>query len=392
MTAQILQGDALDVLRSLPDSSVDAVVTDPPYFKVKNLEWDRQWDKPQAFIAWIGELADEWRRILKPNGSLYCFASPKMAARVEVAISERFNVLNRIVWAKNDGTYNKGGLWSRTSKDVMRSFFPQTEYIIFAEHYGADNIAKGEAGYQAKCDELRGFVFEPIRLYLRGEFERAGVKTDRANEFCGTASMAGRHYFTRSQWCLPTAPHYRALQEGLNREGRRPAPPFERFHAAPRDRYERDLRADYEDLRADYEDLRADYEDLRRPFSVTADVPYTDVWDFPTVQAYKGKHPCEKPQALLSHIIRSSTREGALVLDCFAGSGSTGEAALRLGRQFIGIEIDPHWVERAQARLASVADVAPVSEIAEARVRIERKQTAQRPLIENLPLFAALTA
>jgi DNA modification methylase len=113
------------------------------------------------------------------------------------------------------------------------------------------------------------------------------------------------------------------------------------------------LRADYEDLRADYEDLRADYEDLRRPFAVTADVPYTDVWDFATVQYRAGKHPCEKPLDLMRHIIRSSTRPDALVLDCFAGSGATLEAAHLEGRRYLGIEREARWVAYATARLAT---------------------------------------
>jgi hypothetical protein len=87
-------------------------------------------------------------------------------------------------------------------------------------------------------------------------------------------------------------------------------------------------------------------------FSVTADVPYTDVWTFPTVGYYAGKHPCEKPQAMLRHIIAASSRPNAVVLDPFAGSGSTGEAALALGRQFVGIEMSEHWVAKARERIA----------------------------------------
>jgi site-specific DNA-methyltransferase (adenine-specific) len=85
---------------------------------------------------------------------------------------------------------------------------------------------------------------------------------------------------------------------------------------------------------------------------VTADVPYTDVWTFPTVQAYKGKHVCEKPLAMMEHIIAASTKPGAVVLDCFAGSGTTGVACARLGRDFIGIELEPEYVAIAERRIA----------------------------------------
>jgi len=347
----VVCADCLDVLPTLPDGCVDLIAVDPPYFKVKNAAWDRQWDTATGFLAWMAGLRDEWFRLLKPNGSLYCFASPRMAARVECCIAERFNVLNRITWRKHDGSYNEGGMWSWANKDSLRRFFEQKEEIIFAEHYGADNAAKGEAGYGAKCDELRGFVFEPLRAYIDGEWARAGLRRAEANVACDTASMAERHFFARSQYRLPTHEHYMRLWAYANQHGRQPAPPWEEYHEAPPERFGHDGGGEY--LRADYENLRADYENLRRPFAVTADVPYTDVWDFPTVQAYKGKHPCEKPLAMMGHIVRSSTRENAVVLDCFAGSGAMLHAAHNLGRRYIGIELDETWAARARARLAA---------------------------------------
>jgi adenine-specific DNA-methyltransferase len=332
MSWTIHHGDCLDVMRGMDANSVDAIVTDPPYFKVKGDAWDRQWDKPTQFLAWLDTIADQWQRLLKPNGSLYCFASSKMAARVECLIAERFNVLNRITWQKDAG-------WAkRQCKEELRIFFPASESLVFAEHYGADNIAKGEAGYVNKCDELRGFVFEPLRAYLDCERQRAGITPRQVNEYTKT-QMAG-HWFTRVQWALPTAKHYAAIGELFNSTGGQ------------------DLRREYEDLRREYEDLRREYEDLRRPFSVTADVPYTDVWTFPTVQHYKGKHPCEKPLAMMEHIIRASTRPGAVVLDCFAGSGATGEACLALGREFVGIEKDAGYAAQARKRLQASASPA----------------------------------
>ena len=329
---RVEHGDCLDVMRGMPDNSVDAVVTDPPYFRVKGDAWDRQWDKPTQFLAWLDQIAEQWQRLLRPNGSLYCFASSKMAARVECLLANRFSILSHIVWQKGDD--NGNGMHTRQHKPDCRNWFPQTERLIFAEHYGADNIAKGEAGYVAKCDELRGFVFEPLRAYLDGERERAGWSVRRiAEEYqkvTGSRTVTGMagHWFGTVQWMLPTEQNYKWLRKLFA--------------------------GDY--LRREYEDLRREYEDLRRPFSVTPDVPYTDVWTFPTVGHYKGKHPCEKPLAMMEHIIRTSTRPGAVVLDCFAGSGSTGLACHNLGRSFIGIEREAEYVALAQARIAPKID------------------------------------
>ena len=318
----LFQGDCLDVLPTLPDNSIDLIVTDPPYFRVKKDAWDRQWGTPKLFLAWLDRVLAEFHRVLRPNGSLYVFASPQMAARVEVLTAERFNVLSSITWKKGDA--NGNGPHSKHHKEGLRAFASQTERVIFAEHKGSDNIAKGEAGYEAKCDQLRGFVFEPIRKYLDDERIAARFSRGDCDAACGN-QMSG-HYFSTVQWTLPTEANYLKLREAFNKSG-----------------------GGY--LQRQYEDLRTQYEDLRRPFAVTADVPYTDVWDFPIVSHYAGKHPCEKPQALLRHIIAASSRPGAVVLDAFFGSGAVGEAAVALGRRCVAVEMSEHWVQSSAQRL-----------------------------------------
>ena len=318
MNYEVHTADCLDHMRTMPDNAVDAVVTDPPYFRVKGEAWDNQWKDRAAFLSWMGELCAEWQRILRPNGSLWVFASPQMAAGVECKVGEYFNVLNSVVWVKDAG-------WGKKArKEDLRAFFPCTERIIFAEHHGADNIAKGEAGYIRKCDELRGFVFEPLRAYLAGEMARAGHSLGSVNEAWqkrnNSKGNMSSHWFGVAQWMLPTAENYHWLRDLFNSAG------------------------------GEY--LRRDYEDLRRPFAVTAEDQYTDVWEFQTVPASPGKHVCEKPLPLMRHIIKSSTKPGSVVLDCFAGSGSTGCAAVELGRDFIGIEKDELWAQRARARIA----------------------------------------
>ena len=85
---RFIQGDCREVLPTLPDASVQLLVVDPPYFKVKmdylgeKLTWDCQWSTREAYLGWLRQLAKEWQRVLTPNGSLYCFASPQMAAWV----------------------------------------------------------------------------------------------------------------------------------------------------------------------------------------------------------------------------------------------------------------------------------------------------------------------
>jgi adenine-specific DNA-methyltransferase len=327
---KIINGDALATMRDMPAASVDAIITDPPYFRTIDAKWDNAWDSAESFLSWFDELVTQWDRLLKFNGSLYCFASPKMSARVELRIVERFQVLNSIRWIKPDQTGAR-----KSDVTALRTYWSPWEACIFAEHYGADNRAKGETGYHAKCDELRGFVFEPLRAYLDGERERAGFTAAEIGAELGTFMQ--RHWFSASQWELPTAEMYSRLQVLFNRKG---------------GEY---LRREYEDLRREYEDLRREYEDLRRPFSLSREVEFNDLWTFNTTPLGPHRHTCEKPVDMLKHLVGVSTRPGATVLDCFAGSGSTGEACVSLGRDFIGIEADPAWCQRAQSRLVEVA-------------------------------------
>lgn len=66
-----------------------------------------------------------------------------------------------------------------------------------------------------------------------------------------------------------------------------------------------------------------------------------------------GKHPTQKPVALIERCLLASTEKGALVLDPFMGSGTTGIACLTHQRGFVGIELDPEYIERAVKRLSS---------------------------------------
>ena len=70
-------------------------------------------------------------------------------------------------------------------------------------------------------------------------------------------------------------------------------------------------------------------------------------------------HPTQKPEALLHRVILSSTRVGDVILDPFFGVGTTGAAARRLGRRFIGIEREAKYADLARTRIAKVVPIAP---------------------------------
>ncbi len=82
------------------------------------------------------------------------------------------------------------------------------------------------------------------------------------------------------------------------------------------------------------------------------------LWTIPTPRREEkafGGHPTQKPLKLLERIVQASSAEDDLVLDPFSGSGTTGVAALKLGRRYVGVELDPKYLEISRLRLEAVA-------------------------------------
>ena len=85
-----------------------------------------------------------------------------------------------------------------------------------------------------------------------------------------------------------------------------------------------------------------------------------NVWRFPAppaVEKTHGHHPTQKPLALLRRLLEASCPASGLVLDPFCGSGTTGVAALELGHRFIGIDIDPDYLNLSWARLMAAREL-----------------------------------
>ena len=214
-----------------------------------------------------------------------------------------------------------------------RQFVPFWEGIVFAEQY-AD-------AYGEEAKALHREVFAPMGRYLLEERERSGFsRREVAARLSGYKNLESATANV-SNWELGknliNERDYASLRGALNSAG---------------GEY---LRREYEYLRREYEDLRREYEDLRRPFGLDRRDLLGDIWDFPSVPPSPTRHPCEKPEPLLAHIIRTTTRPGDTIIDPFAGSGSALRVARQLGRKAIGIEMDPKWCEHATRRLGQAS-------------------------------------
>ena len=72
-SVDLINADCLHFIQSLPDDSIDLIVTDPPYFKVKPNGWDNQWKGDEDYLKWLDHCLAQFWRVLKPAGSLYLF-------------------------------------------------------------------------------------------------------------------------------------------------------------------------------------------------------------------------------------------------------------------------------------------------------------------------------
>jgi adenine-specific DNA-methyltransferase len=314
---------------AIPDGVVDLLFLDPPY----NIGVFCKME-PAEYLAWCCEWIAEGDRILAPNGAFWVsHKDPTVLVDIsrEIARLGRGRI-NWVTWDKYNAADDlQGFMDGYTVVDSLRSFQVMAEYLV----YHAD-----EGDWTAQCDRERGFIFEPLRVYLAGEWGRAGLKFAQANEACGTASMAARHFFSRSQWCLPTEEHYHALRVYANAHSHG-GEYLRREYEYLRREYE-DLRREYEDLRREYEDLRREYEDLRYTFNNPGKV--SSVWQIPP--APRNGHPTPKPPALLARIIEATSSPGDLVCDFFAGSFTTAAEAQRLGRRWLCCDKSAEYVDK----------------------------------------------
>nr|WP_303201967.1 site-specific DNA-methyltransferase [Hafnia paralvei] len=339
LNVKLINDDALAFIKTLPDSCIDLIVTDPPYFKVKPNGWDNQWRGDEDYLAWLDCCLSEFWRVLKPAGGLYLFSGHRLASDIELLMRQRFNVLNHIVWAKPSGR------WNGCNKESLRSYFPATERVLFAEHYQGPYKPKQD-GYALKCTELKQNVLKPLIDYFSAARKDLGVSSKEI--YAATGKHMASHWFSASQWQLPSEKDYLKLQAL-----------FERIAKEKHKRNElsdphHQLVAEYKTLSRQYLELSQEFKALRRQFFVTALVPYTDVWTYKPVQFYPGKHPCEKPAEMMRDIIAASSRPGDVVADFFMGSGATIKEAIKLGRRALGVELEEERFKQTQSEISVV--------------------------------------
>ena len=129
---KVTQGDCLEIMREIPDKSVDLIVIDPPYNIGKDKRWDK-WHKVDDYITFMTDVFKECERVLKPNGSFYWFHNDMAQfRRLMDAIDSGTSFVYKqfIVWDKFNGTpWNQ--LKAITHSDDNRNYPKLAEYCLF---------------------------------------------------------------------------------------------------------------------------------------------------------------------------------------------------------------------------------------------------------------------
>ena len=289
MLNEIIHGDCLQVMKDIPDKSVDLIVTDPPYNIGK-----AEWDKIDNYIEWMGIVFLECQRVLKDNGSFYWFHNDFLQiVDLQKWINDHteFVFKQLIVWNKRfEGAKNKGFLDGFVEVDGLRNYQQMAEYCLF---YNANSFAN----LLVSSRKISKMTMNDVDIAL-GRVRKKNPH--RGTELC-------RRWEEGSSF--PSESDYCKLKELFGWE-------------------------------TNYSQINTAFNNQKTHHSV---------WNYEV--APKVGHITPKPVPLIENIIKHSSNEGQTVLDPFIGSGTTAIAALNTGRFFIGIEKDEQYHKIACERV-----------------------------------------
>lgn len=328
MTVTIHHGDCLDVLRTLADNSVDSICTDPPYgLRFMNAHWD--YDIPSV------EVWAECLRVLKPGGFLLAFAGTRTQHRMACSIEDAgFVIKDMLAWLYGQGMPKSGNLKPAVEPITMaqKSLAGTRKENVVEFGTGALNIdacrVQASAEDRAQVDG-RVRVRENSERTAYGEFER-----DERNETIALHE-AGRY---PANLIHDGSDAVTALFPSNN-------PGCKPHRVKASDECVENTQAKGWGFGGTNKVVGYDDGDnlSAARFFYVAKATKKDRGEGNT-------HMTVKPTELMRYLVRLVTPTGGIVLDPFAGSGSTGKAANLEGLDCILIEREAEYVEIAKRR------------------------------------------
>ena len=383
MNYTLHHGDCLKVLQELPDSSVDSIVTDPPYgLSFMGKKWD--YDVPSQ------EVWAECLRVLKPGGHLLAFAGTRTQHRMAVRIEDAgFEIRDMIAWV-----YGSGFPKSHNLKDEWEGWGtalkPALEPITVARKPLVGTVAENVLQYGTgglNIDGCRvGFVSEADRKESTAKNQHAdfGTQPMTNNNVYGDYSMIQpANYNPPGRWpanlihdgseevvgLFPkTGGGSYSKSGGRNLDG--PSRAFGSFDQSVKnapDNYgdsgsaarffycAKASKADRDEGLEGFEDKLFGQSGGAQQALKEGKTEYQTGENVSTglntIKIRKNNHPTVKPTDLMRYLCRLVTPPNGTVLDPFMGSGSTGKAAVLEGVNFIGIERESEYIAISKSRI-----------------------------------------
>ena len=308
---ELIKGDCLEKMQNIPDRSVDLVVIDPPYNIGKDKKWDK-WETVEDYVIFIGECIFEITRVLKETGSFYFFHNDFLQmVEIQNMINKDTNLKFKqlIVWNqrfkemqwvdKNNRKRNYTDYSAILKNNCLRNYKKMAEYCLF--------YTKQHEYFDTPFSRIMKKNMQRLNLSQK---DISKLQLSKNGNITGWVhnKLKGIQIPTKKQWELicnlfEIDNKYCALVEEYNNE-------------------------------------RYTFNNLQTHHSV---------WNY--VFAESNGHLTPKPVDLIENIIKYSSNENDLILDCFMGSGSTGVAAMNTKRNFIGIEKDDKYFDIAVSRI-----------------------------------------
>lgn len=302
----LIQGDCLELMKTIPDGSVDLILTDPPYGTM-NTDGGRKmningWDNVLNYeLMW-----SEINRVLRKNGKCILFSQEPFTSDLIKSAIPNVPFSYRNIWLK-DSFANALGC-NKAPVNYYEDICVFSKKEDFTRHPNKDYTNK-----------IRAFINKTNKDIFK-DFKDNGFKKYAVLDTFN--SDEARRYNS------PTYETYKALIKLYNIDS---MPCF-----------------------IPYEQLKKTDEEFKNKFP-----SIFNLWQgskfksnvFQYKKDYSGLHPTQKPVALLEDLIKTYSNEGDAVLDFTMGSGSTGVATKNLNRKFIGIELDEKYFQIAKERI-----------------------------------------
>ena len=299
------QGDCLELMKDIPDGSIDLIVCDLPYGtiggmgkgikKYERLEQSEKWDTQLD----MGKMFTEYERILRENGNIILFSQEPYTSKLRTYKQDNIEFAYPLIW-KKDHFAN-----CLFSKKAPVNYFE--DLSVFYKKYDTNN-----------CNELRIYFKELKKHINKNKKEIIEILGQKADHTFRIDSM---------QFKICTEETYNEMIEKLNIN-------------------------EWQEFKS-YDELKNINKKYDRVFNLPKNSKIkSNVLEYK--KDYQGLHPTQKPIALLEDLIKTYSNKDDIVLDNCMGSGSTGVACVNTNRNFIGIEIDENYFNIAKERINNI--------------------------------------